>query len=232
MILDDHCLDNVLSFVREAPARACCKSWASHIYDALKLDRTIRVMRRLSTAGSISFDYVASRDLGPEITETVAFHYDFFPNGHYKQQYSHSVQEDLADVSVGTSGSWRVEMGEFICETTEVLDVDHPKESHPSSPADVRFNLPVDVALGSGADQHGECLRWERSIKSCILILDFSQDNHMKLHDITAPPDENEDAAYVEVDGRMVQVSEDIRENYPEDLWQNLMSVRVRVGMA
>jgi hypothetical protein len=231
-MLDDHCLDRVLGYVREAPARATCRSWAGHLYEALQLERTICVMQRIAAAGSISFHYVASRDLGPDITESVDFQYEFFPKGRFLQQYSHSLQGDLADVCVDVAGSWRVERGYFICEAAEVPAVDLPKHSHYSSPREaVRFKLPIDFVIGGATDLDGDCLLWERSIKSCTLLLDIYRDSHVTPHHIKAPPEDDEDASYVEVDGRRVRVCEDIREYHPEASWETLMRVRVRVGL-
>jgi hypothetical protein len=229
-------LDTVLSFVREAPARGSCKKWARHIYDALMLGRKIPVMKRLYSLGSISFDYMASRDLGPEIIETIAFHFDFFPNGDYLLQFCHSFHGELADVCVDMTGMWQVNMGQFCCKTCETSALPlavPPKLGHArSSSAVAHFNLPIELVLSGSAYHEGSCaLRWEQSIVSRSLLLDFSSESEMKLLDVKVQPENNADASYVEVNGRMVQVCNDIRENYPEDSWANLMSVRVRVGL-
>jgi hypothetical protein len=196
------------------------------------LERKIHVMKRVHTAGSLTFDYMASRDLGPVITETVAFHFEFFPKGNYCLQFSHDVQGDLADVGVDMYGSWHVEMGDFVCETSEAPVVCGNKPC--SSPAVVRFNLPIELVLAGrvAADHDGSCaLRWENSIQSRSLLLDFPHKSESKLLDVMPPPENDEDASYVEVDGRMVQVCGDIRDNYPESSWAHLMSVRVKVGL-
>merc|ERR1719482_926990 len=144
-MLDDHSMDTVLSFVRDVPARGCCKKWARHIYEALMLGSTIRVRKRVNASGSIPFNYMASCDLGPEITETVVFHFDFYRTGDYLLQFCHTVQEDMADVSVDMTGVWHVEKGEIFCETSEVPTVNLDGAVVGRSKAAVRFNLPVEL---------------------------------------------------------------------------------------
>lgn len=228
-MLDDHCLETVLSYVRDAPARASCRKWASHIYDALMLERHIRVKKRLAAAGSVSFDYMDSRDLGPELVETISFHFDFRPKGEYTLQFSHQVQGDLADVCVDMIGSWHVDMGDIVCEAVACI----PKYGNAtSSPPKVQFKLPIELVLVGRADHDEDWrLRWEQSIKSRALVLDLSNESEMIPLDTKELVELNEDAVFVEVGGRMVQVCEDIRENYPEASWAHLMSVRVRVGL-
>lgn len=240
MVLDDHSMDTVLSFVRDVPARGSCKKWASHIYTSMQLESKIRVMKRARASGSLSFDYIAARDLGPEITETIAFHFKFFSKGHYNLQFCHTMQGDLADVSVDMSGSWYVERGEFVCKNAGLTKSYEPycewhgcEHLRLSKPA-VRFSLPIDLVLaGSPGTLHeASCaLRWEDSIRSRSLVLGTSGENPWKRLETKAHPDEDEDASYVEVDGRRVQVCRDICENYPEASWANLMSVRIRVGL-
>lgn len=235
MILDDHCLDTVLSFARDIPARGSCKKWASHLYDALLLERTMQVRKRLNKEGSITFDYIAARDLGPEITESIAFHFAFYPTGKYNLKFSHTYHEDLADVCVDMTGSWHAERGEFICqkcETPKVPTLTPPKEGHAHSPPPVvRFTLPIELVLAGSADPEETALRWEHSIVSRSLLLDTSSESESKLLEVKLQPEDDEDSSYVEVDGRTVRVCNDIRENHPEASWQNLMSVRVRVGL-
>jgi hypothetical protein len=232
MILDDNSLDIILSFVRDAPARASCKKWARHTYDAMMLESKIRLRQRINKSGSISFGYMATRDPGPEITETIAFHLDFYPKGDYVLQFSHSMQGDLADVCVDTAGFWHAEMGEIICKTSEVPTVNLDGAVVGKSKAAITFNLPIDLVLASPAITEETCpLRWEESIRSRSLLLDFSRRIESKLLDIPAEEDHDEDAPYVEVEGRRVQVCHDIIENCPEASWADLMSVRVRVGL-
>jgi len=42
----------------------------------------------------------------------------------------------------------------------------------------------------------------------------------------------DEDARFVEVDGDVVEVSADIRKNYPEEQWAKLMRCRLRFGLS
>jgi hypothetical protein len=235
IILDDYSLDTVLSFVRDAPARGCCKKWASHIYKAMMLEEKIRVQKRLHTAGSIAFDYISTRDLGPEITETIAFYIDFDPTGDYLLQFCHNVQ-DLADVCVDMTGVWRVEMGEILCETPEVPTVNMDGTVVGRAKAPVRFSLPVGLVLaGCGDPGSSPPLRWEHSVRSRSLLLDFTgEPRKREAKTPVNPADEagDPDAPYVMVEGRRVQVHCDILATYPESSWADLMSVRVRVGLA
>lgn len=232
IILDDHSLDTILSYVRDVPARGTCQKWANHMYKAFMLERKIQVHKRLYSSGSLSFDYMGFRDLGPEITETIAFHIDFYPKGDYLLQFCHCMQADLADVCVDVTGLWHVEMGEVICDTSEVPTVNLDGAVVGKSKAPARFSLPVDLLLAGRADDDSHPLRWENSIRSRSLQLDFSRKSELKVLDIPADEEYDADASYVEVEGRRVQVCNDIRETYPEASWAALMSVRVRVGLA
>lgn len=230
-ILDDNSLETVLSFVRDAPARGCCKKWASHIEVALQLGASIRFHKRIySSSDSLSFNYIATRDLGPDITETIAFQIDFCSKGEYLLQFCHNVGADLADDCVDMTGSWHVEMGQIFCETPSVPTVNLDGAVVGISKTPVRFSLPIDLVLAGRVDCERYPLRWEHSIRSRSLLLDFSPQRVPKLLGIPADEKDDEEAAYVEVEGRRVQVPCDIRNNCPQDSWANLTSIRLRCG--
>jgi hypothetical protein len=231
MVLDDNSLDTVLSFVRDAPARGCCKKWASHIYKAMMLESKIRVHKRISKSGSKSFDYIATRDLGPEITETVAFHIEFYPKNEYHLQFCHNVGLDLADDCVDMDGKWIVEMGEIFCETASMPTVNLDGAVVGRTKTPVRFSLPIELLLAGRADYASFPLRWEQSIRSRSLLLDSSPQHATKVLELPAEEEEeDEDAVYVEIDGQRTQVPCDIRANCPEESWANLTSIRIRCG--
>lgn len=214
MILDDNCVDTVLSFVRDVPPRLSCKKWARHIYKALMLESKILVQKCLYTSGSISFDYMASRDLGPEICESVAFHIDFNATGDYLLQFCHTLHEDLADVCVDVSGLWHVDMGVIVCETSKTPNVNLDGAVVGYSKTPVRFELPIELMLAGHATDESHPLRWEHSIRSrSLLLLDCSRKSEPKKHlDIPIEKEHDEAASSVAVEGRREPVCGDIRE--------------------
>jgi hypothetical protein len=129
------------------------------------------------------------------------------------------------------TGRWRVEMGQICCESSEVPTLNFDGAVVGRSKAAVRFKLPIEFVLDSGthhAENHPLC--WEHSIRTRSLLLDFSSQDNAKQPDLTADDELDEAASYVEINGRRVQVCEDICENYPEASWANLMSLRLRFG--
>jgi hypothetical protein len=162
------------------------------------------------------------------MTETLAFHIDFDKKGDYVLQFCHQFQADLADVCVDMTGLWHVEMGEIHCETSEVPTVNLDGTVVGCSRVPVRFSLPLSLLLRGPADLEGrlECraLRWEESIRSRSLQLDFSRMSKSKVLHIEEDEDDEEVS---EAETEQAKVCNDISENCDQQncedgSWANL----------
>jgi hypothetical protein len=114
--LDEHCLDNILAYINDAPARGTCKKWASHIFRSCHLEDKIRLKKLLQAKGSLEFDCFATRELGPDIMETVSFHFDFLADGKFDLQWYHSYSGDMDPQTL--RGKWHAQGKALVCEYT------------------------------------------------------------------------------------------------------------------
>jgi hypothetical protein len=170
------------------------------------LESKILVQKCLYTSGPVFFDYMATRDLGPEMCESIAFHIDFYEKGDYLLQFCHTLEADLADVCVDVAGRWHVDMGDIVCETSEVPNVNLDGAVIGYSKAPVRFSLPIELVLAGRADQDSHPLRWEHSIRSRSLLLDVKARTSREAKRLDIPLDEGRDADASNVDGRREHV--------------------------
>jgi hypothetical protein len=236
--LDERCLDNILAFVRVPSARGSCKAWASHIHDALQLEHNIRVSQLLEAKGSLTFDHTAVRELGPDFVESATYQFEFLATGEYKMQWSRTFGGGWAAENERQVGKWRVEQGEFLCESTEGPEI-VAENMLRYSWAGITFQVPVDLVLAGRTSNDDAPLPWERAILSrgaeltapgqkAAVVATRKRDEPIN---VPPPPEPDENSVFVDVDGELVEVSPDIRDNHPEADWVRLMGFRLRFGI-
>jgi hypothetical protein len=227
--LDENCLDNILAYVRDAPARGTCKKWAEHIYTSCNLEDTIRLKTLLQAKGSLEFDCFATRELGPDIVETAAFRFEFFSDGKFDLDWYHSYSGDLDGGRRELSGHWSAREKLFICEYTKDLIY--------GPPAVISFHVPQDLVFAGQVhyeDDHPNSVLFPWKLSKVVLShgREGSDEELQKYakHRIPEPRTQDPDEQYVDVDGMRVAVCTDIVEKYPPKSWANLMRFRLQFG--
>jgi hypothetical protein len=239
--LDERCLDTILSYVRYPSARGSCKSWASHIHDALQLEHNIRVNQLLEAKGSLTFDHTAVRELGPDFVESATYQFEFYANGEYALQWSRTFGGGWAAENERQVGKWRVEKGEFLCESVEGPKI-VAENMLRYSWAGIKFQVPVDQVLSGRTSNDDAPLPWERAILSrggevtapgeaAQTVVKSDAAAAPEVRNVPPPEEPDENSKFVEVDGELVEVSPDIRDNHPEADWARLMGFRLRFGI-
>jgi hypothetical protein len=229
--LDENCLDNILSYVQDAPARGTCKKWADHIFNSCNLEDKIRLMKLLHENGALEFDCFAARELGPDIAETASFHFEFFPDQKFELQWYHSYSGDGGDGCQVLRGKWRALGYAFACELLE-----EPKDALCDPPAGVTFHIPHDLVLVGKVVYIDDATPFPWGLAKTILSHGTEvSDQPEKLEKSSEslcvfPPKGDPPARYIDVDGNKVAVCTDIVANHPEESWANLMRIRLRFG--
>lgn len=247
--LDGHCLDNILEYVRDAPARGTCKRWAHHIFDSCNLNDKIQLWKLLKEKGSLEFDCFATRELGPDIAETASFHFDFFVDGKFDLQWNRSYSGDWdlpENCPEKMSGKWLIQGNAFACEFAKASE-EAPVGSVPggdpetnkinSTPAGISFQVPHELVLAGRVIYEDDSVLFPWSLSKIILShgreasdfpSTFVKSDELSL--CTPSPEEDPEAQYVYADGKWVAVCTDIVANHPPESWANLMRLRVQFG--
>lgn len=260
--LDELCLDKILEYVKEAPARGTCKKWADHIFSSCNLEGKIRLNKLLQENGSLEFDCFATRELGADIMVTAAFHFEFLVDGKFDLQWYHGYSGDMDFGSQQLSGTWRAQGNTLLCEyVTEpkeglmrrvvtcpakletCVSMDELNSTPPKGSSQlVTFHVPQHLVFAGRVmyeddDSDSSAFPWKLSD---ILLSNGREASAEAMElkpfaDLQLPektPDEAPDAQYVHVDGRRVVVCTDIVEKYPPESWANLMKFRLQFDTA
>jgi hypothetical protein len=177
----------------------------------------------------LDFHHSAVRDLGPDIIESVDYKFEFKANGEYTLQWCRDFggwPENKWQM-----GSWTVE-GETVACLSKAGSLEVPERSRYK--AGIAFAIPVAFVLaGRTCDDAPQAVPWERPILSngyeaqgCEVTWE-----RVEPRATTAQEERVDRALFVEVDGALVEVCPDIRENYPREDWARLMGFRSRFGI-
>lgn len=238
--LDELCLDNILAYVRDAPARGTCKKWAQHIFHSCNLEGTIRLKELLQVKGSLAFDCFATRELGPDIMETASFHFDFFADGNFDLQWYHSYSGDWDTGCQELRGKWLSQDKTFACEIMQESYENEQLEENLTCdpPAVISFHVPQDTVLAERVMYDDDSTPFPWSLCKMIMSRGQVSDEPEKLKKYSELPlplptsEHDPDAQYVDVDGESVLVCTDIVANYPAESWAQLMRLRLQFGTA
>mmetsp|Transcript_76011 Transcript_76011/g.180871 ORF Transcript_76011/g.180871 Transcript_76011/m.180871 type:complete len:253 (+) Transcript_76011:81-839(+) len=244
--LDEAVLEKLVSFVAEPRARACCQSWAETLWDSLQLEYLILVRRHLAKHGMLSYHHSAVRSLGDDFDESVAYQFEFYPSGTYEVSWNRSFGQWSA-ANERQVGNWRVDGDTLACESIAGPEVAEGYVRY--APAGRCFALPVLAVLEGRSTESGKgAPAWEYQVRGApvpeacarsLSCLEFG-DEAEATSDRALHSSENlnvhvgrisEDAQFVEVDGDFHEVAADIRDTYPPEDWQRLMTCRVRFGI-
>mmetsp|Transcript_2089 Transcript_2089/g.3533 ORF Transcript_2089/g.3533 Transcript_2089/m.3533 type:complete len:259 (-) Transcript_2089:36-812(-) len=242
--LDEAVLERLVGFIAEPRARACCHGWASALWETLKLEYLILVRRHIHRHGMLSYHHSAVRSLGDDFDESVAYQFAFKSDGTYEVSWNRSFGQWSA-ANERQVGLWRVVGDVFACESIKGPEV--PEGHVKYAPAGRSFEMPVVDALSGSAAKTGTAPdTWEYGVRgapvpevipqsaSCADM--YEAQSHLsgpssQLEPTMAGRIVSDNARYVEVDGELHEVAADIRDLYPEEDWQRLMTCRVRFGI-
>lgn len=238
--LTDACLECILSFVSDPTARLCCSAWSNYLYDALQLEYRIRFQKKLceraaSPYPTLPYHHSTVRDYGG-MEECLSFTFAFCRDGSYSL---HWFKEGLTSDNEQQHGFWRVVGDAVLCETLPPVQAPDIHQLRFAEPGRI-FEVPVDAVLAGTTTSDGQLAGWELAARG--LRADTSVSITAPLTEPPAPEANladltrlaqllpRADARFVEVDGEMHQVSNDIVENWPEADWARLMRCRLRFG--
>mmetsp|Transcript_53014 Transcript_53014/g.124227 ORF Transcript_53014/g.124227 Transcript_53014/m.124227 type:complete len:240 (-) Transcript_53014:135-854(-) len=234
-------LERLVEFIAEPRARACCHGWASVLWDTLKLEFVILVRRHICKHGALSYHHSAVRSLGDDFDESVAYQFSFKPDGTYEVCWNRSFGQWSA-ANERQIGVWRIVGDVLACESIKGPEV--PDGYVRYAPAGRIFEVPVEQALAGSAAKTGAAAEaWEYGVRGtpapeCVLpnvsCIDTEAPNQVSGPSSqleSTGPMISENARFVEVDGELHEVAADIRDLYPEEDWQRLMTCRVRFGI-
>jgi len=241
--LDDELQSKILMYVTEPRACLSCHTWKTQLYDSLKLEPRIRFMQQLLPQGSVAYCYNAVRPLGEDFEESVGYNFKFEPDGTYSLMWTRTF-DAWSSQCEQQIGRWRIFMDHVCCETIA--------PSREVSETEVRFAPPgykfaimiEDILAANGgyfqAKDGTPAALWEmpartgkdddsKSVWTEGMWTAIHHDSNAAATQFRAPVAEN--ARFVEIDGELHEVSNDIVENYPEEQWVRLMSCRIRFGI-
>jgi len=233
-LLDDTALTRVLQFVRDPVGRLCCKEWASYLYESLHLRPKIALRKKINDQQQLSYMHSTVRDMGG-MEECVSFSFSFAADCTYTLQW---FLEGLTSDNEQQHGTWCIAGDKVRCETRSALD--EPDERYLRfAPAGRIFELPVHAVLAGSttADQTPE--DWElparglppdRSTKVVPAALDASTSNIVPPVRSQLAAERMEHVRFVEIDGEVHEVSQDIVSNWSEADWPRIMRCRLRFG--
>jgi hypothetical protein len=194
--LDGDCLDSILAYVNDASARGTCKKWANHIFNSCNLEDKIRLKKLLHVKGSLEFDCIATRELGPDIMETAAFHFDFSADGKFDLEWYHSYSGDMDLGGQKLNGKWHAQGKALVCEYTKVPEegpqgpvleagvAANEQTFHPAkrsatwpnltcgAPAGILFQVPQDLVITGQVtyeDDHPDSVSFPWKLSKIIL---------------------------------------------------------------
>lgn len=231
--LDDAALTRVLQFVREPVASLCCRSWASYLYESLRLRHKIAFRKAIHEQEKLSYVHSTVRDLGG-MEECVSFSFLFKADCTYSLQW---FREGLTSDNEQQYGTWCIAGEKVTCETLSPLE--EPDERYLRfAPAGRVFELPVDAVLAGSTTADDNPEDWELPARGLapdrsLAAIPAAEGPSSS---IIAPPSHGQLAEpvqlarYVEVDGEVHEVSQDIVANWPEADWSRLMRCRLRFG--
>eukprot|EP00747_Dinoflagellata_sp_TGD_P099247 gnl/TRDRNA2_/TRDRNA2_167679_c0_seq1.p1 gnl/TRDRNA2_/TRDRNA2_167679_c0~~gnl/TRDRNA2_/TRDRNA2_167679_c0_seq1.p1 ORF type:complete len:241 (-),score=24.17 gnl/TRDRNA2_/TRDRNA2_167679_c0_seq1:206-928(-) len=237
-LLDDTALCQILQFVREPRGRLCCRSWAAYLYTSLSLEHRIRFHSHVHRRGVVSYRHSSTRYQDTDFEESLQYHFVFHPTRQYEMNWVRLSA--FSSDNEAQTGSWEV-MGDIVrCETLHV-------KGHADGEADARqgqaFNIPVaDVMSESTHACEQSSLLWEYGARG-MPTPEHEAVPHVATPAASAAPFahritagayrelETREDHFVEVDGDLHRVSDDIREKWPQADWERVMSCRVRFGM-
>eukprot|EP00440_Ansanella_granifera_P012294 gb/GFBE01013364.1/.p1 GENE.gb/GFBE01013364.1/~~gb/GFBE01013364.1/.p1 ORF type:complete len:240 (+),score=29.25 gb/GFBE01013364.1/:1-720(+) len=230
-VLDDESLSRVLEFVNHPVAALCCRVWSAYIYKSLQLQGTISFNRAMRRQGRLSYHHSTVRDLGG-MEECVSYSFTFLE----RKEYSlHWFREGLTSDNEQHYGAWSIDGRSIRCETAEPLEQPDERYLRFAPPGRI-FEVPIDSIL-SGASMTDTTESWElparglapdRSIGDCPgdatdVVLQTQPSQVME-------PPAPVNSHFVEIDGDVHRVSQDIVDNWPEADWVRLMRCRLRFG--
>lgn len=245
--LDDELQARILTFSREARAAVCCKSWKDSLYTSLFLKQHgefNRLVAHYEDRG-LPFYYSAVRPLSEEFEESVNYNFHFGPNGRYVLTWQR-VFDAWSSQTEQHFGSWRIDLGEVLCETLEPPPTkrDLDREIRYAPPG-YKFSITLEEILNAGCTYYtappgSPVASWELTVRTGKAAEEspahiqgmWRQEVAYRPQDVPAsvvPPNEN--ARFVEIDGELHEVSGDIVANWPEDAWPRLMRCRLRFGI-
>lgn len=240
--LDDDIHNRILAYVTEHKASVSCQAWKEYLYDSLELTRRIRFMQKLNEKGAMAYSYHAVRPLGEDFEESVAYNFDFTPEGTYEMQWTRTF-DAWSSQSEQHYGRWAIDSGSIVCETLEPRRLGGQNEVRYAPPG-YKFAIDIDDILTAGGKYYQEATGappkpWEMSARTGKLDTnhvwtegmwqteDTTGDTGTTWHAPVRP-----DARFVEIDGEMHEVSGDIVDNFPEHDWARLMRCRLRFGIS
>lgn len=234
--LDEVCLSRVVQFVNCPAARLCCRSWSEYIFTSLQLDFCLRLHKAVRAAekGSFLFFHSTLFDFGG-IEECVSFSFAFFAKGHYTLQW---FREGLTSDNEQQYGLWKV-----IGDKVQVETCDPPEKTDERylryAEAGRIYQIPVEHVLLGNSSVNQSQLGWERTARGLTsphYSVEATEESPPAASPVLQPlqsmalQQPAADARFVEVDGEMHEVSQDIISNWPESDWSRLMSCRLRFG--
>eukprot|EP00933_Yihiella_yeosuensis_P013687 TRINITY_DN12563_c0_g3_i3.p1 TRINITY_DN12563_c0_g3~~TRINITY_DN12563_c0_g3_i3.p1 ORF type:complete len:293 (+),score=68.23 TRINITY_DN12563_c0_g3_i3:122-880(+) len=240
--LDEVSLDRVLHFINEPVARLCCKDWAHYIYQSLELEHKIAFNQALSKKGCLSYHHSTVRDLGG-MEECVSYSFTFERNPEEQTYVMQWFREGLTADNEQQYGKWSITGATVTCETLKPPKEPDENLLRYASPGRI-FQVPVSCILLGATCADATPEAWEldargllpdRSIGLGMLSAGSEQSTRASATGswTSQPPLQQEipaDARFVEIDGDLHQVSQDIVQNWPESDWQRLMRCRLRFG--
>lgn len=141
--------------------------------------------------------------------------------------------EDLSEANERQVGLWEVVGAALRCETTTGPVTDQGCVQY--AEAGRVFFLPLAAVLGGRSMADDTPALWEYEVRgNPVPVMAMRSEGEVQP---TRGAGGNaglggDSARYVQVDGDLVEVSPDIRDNYPEAEWVRLMRCRVRFGLS
>uniref|UniRef100_A0A7S1B1U8 Uncharacterized protein n=1 Tax=Noctiluca scintillans TaxID=2966 RepID=A0A7S1B1U8_NOCSC len=232
--LDEATLARVLPFIQDVQCRLCCREWSNHIFVSLQLVNRMRFHKHVRENGVVSYYHGGVRSFGEDFEECVAYSFEFFESGTYHLQWTRGFGQWSA-ANERQIGVWWVQGSNVCCKSRDGPEVADGCVRY--APAGRVFELDVDGVLSGNTVADGTALVWEFHIRGSPVPCfhdatnERSPDLDHHVRSIPAPLSLRSDARFVEIDGDVLEVSGDIKANYPESDWQRLMRCRARFGL-
>eukprot|EP00929_Paragymnodinium_shiwhaense_P117834 TRINITY_DN8912_c0_g1_i1.p2 TRINITY_DN8912_c0_g1~~TRINITY_DN8912_c0_g1_i1.p2 ORF type:complete len:251 (-),score=31.51 TRINITY_DN8912_c0_g1_i1:80-832(-) len=243
VVLDDSAITRILSFTTEPRGRVACKYWDEYLNESLSLQVRAKLNRLIAEDGIWVYHHTAVRELGDQFEECVAYQFDFKASG-YEMQWTRTF-DGWTSINERQCGHWTVVGDQIRCETTEGPEVAEGQVRY--APAGRVVELPADVVLKGRTAADGTTPDWEYAARGIPHPRDAEARRAKPVADAggyqepaadfpeptrnTRAQQDDFQARFVQIDGDIHQVSNDIVQNWPESEWERLMKCRLRFGI-